>query len=133
MAKKNKTDKESNAVADRVPVNKTYKMYIGGAFPRTESGRYYSPEVDGVSLGSICLASRKDLRNSIVAARGAQASWAGRTAYNRSQILYRIAEMLEGRSAQFAAELKTQGLSGCLLYTSPSPRDLSTSRMPSSA
>ena len=112
MAKKNKTDKESNAVADRVPVNKTYKMYIGGTFPRTESGRYYSPEVDGVPLGSICLASRKDLRNSIVAARGAQASWAGRTAYNRSQILYRIAEMLEGRSAQFAAELKTQGLSG---------------------
>ncbi len=95
---------------DRVPVNKTYKLYIGGAFPRTESGRYYSPEADGKSLGSICLSSRKDVRNAIVAARGAQAGWAGRTAYNRSQILYRIAEMLEGRSAQFADELRTQGI-----------------------
>ena len=100
------------AVSDRVPVTKTYKLYIGGAFPRTESGRFYSPEIDGVSLGSICLSSRKDLRNAIVAARTAQAGWAGRTAYNRCQILYRIAEMLEGRSAQFVAELKTQGLGG---------------------
>jgi len=103
-------NKKTKSSTDRVPVNKTYKLYIGGAFPRTESGRYYSPEVDGISLGSICLSSRKDLRNAVVAARSAQASWAGRTAYNRSQILYRIAEMLEGRSEQFVAELKSQGL-----------------------
>ena len=93
-----------------VEILKTYKMYIGGKFPRTESGRFYSPEVKGKSLGNICLASRKDVRNAIVAARTAQAGWASRTAYNRSQILYRIAEMLQGRQAQFVAELQTQGL-----------------------
>jgi acyl-CoA reductase-like NAD-dependent aldehyde dehydrogenase len=85
-------------------------MYIGGAFPRTESGRFYNPEVNGQSLGNVCLASRKDMRNAVVAARSAQANWASRTAYNRSQILYRIAEMLEGRRDQFLSELQTQGL-----------------------
>ncbi len=93
-----------------VEILKTYKMYIGGNFPRTESGRFYSPEINGKSLGNICLASRKDVRNAIVAARAAQASWASRTAYNRSQILYRIGEMLQGRQEQFVAELQTQGL-----------------------
>lgn len=92
-------------------VLKTYKMYIGGKFPRTESGRYYTPEVKGKSLGNICLGSRKDVRNAVVAARAAQAGWASRTAYNRSQILYRIAEMLDGRSEQFLTELQKQGLS----------------------
>lgn len=92
-------------------VLKTYKMYIGGKFPRTESGRYYSPEHKGKSLGNICLGSRKDVRNAIVAARSAQAGWASRTAYNRGQILYRVAEMLDGRKEQFVAELQRQGLS----------------------
>ncbi len=93
----------------RIEVLKTYKLYIGGKFPRTESGRYYSPEANGKSLGNICLSSRKDLRNAVVAARSAQKSWAARSGYNRSQILYRIAEMLEGRRSQFVEELMFQG------------------------
>lgn len=95
----------------RLAIQKTYKMYVGGSFPRTESGRYYSPEVNGKSLGNVCQASRKDMRNAVVAARAAQAGWAGRSAYNRGQILYRIGEMLEGRTEQFVAELQTQGMS----------------------
>ena len=94
----------------RLDVLKTYKMYVGGKFPRTESGRFYSPEVKGKSLGNICLGSRKDVRNAVVAARGTQPGWASRTAYNRGQILYRIAEMLDGRREQFIAELQKQGL-----------------------
>lgn len=94
---------------ERLEVLKTYKIYIGGKFPRTESGRYYSPECKGKSLGNICLSSRKDVRNAVVAARGAQSSWWSKTAFNRSQILYRVAEMLETRRAQFIDELKTQG------------------------
>ncbi|MEL7499669.1 MAG: aldehyde dehydrogenase family protein [Planctomycetota bacterium] len=94
----------------RLEIQKTYKMYVGGKFPRTESGRFYSPEVNGKSLGNVCLASRKDMRNAVVAARAAQPGWAGRSAFNRSQILYRIGEMLEGRSEQFVAELQLQGL-----------------------
>lgn len=96
---------------ERIEVLKTYKMYIGGKFPRTESGRYYTPEINGKSIGNICLGSRKDVRNAVVAARAAQSGWWGRTAYNRSQILYRIAEMLETRRAQFMEELQTQGAS----------------------
>ena len=94
---------------ERLEVLKTYKIYIGGKFPRTESGRYYVPEIKGKALGNICLSSRKDFRNAMVAARAAQPGWAGRTAYNRSQILYRIAEMLETRKAQFIEELVEQG------------------------
>ena len=101
----------AKASDERLEVLKTYKMYVGGKFPRTESGRFYSPEVKGKSLGNICQASRKDARNAIVAARTAQSDWANRTAYNRGQILYRIAEMLEGRAEQFVTELQTQGLS----------------------
>lgn len=98
--------------AGRAKVLKTYKIYIGGKFPRTESGRYYSPtNAAGEALGNICLSSRKDLRNAVVAARGAFEGWAGRTAYNRSQILYRMAEMLETRAAQFVEELIVQGSS----------------------
>lgn len=93
----------------RIEVLKTYKLFIGGQFPRTESGRYYQPTSAGQSLGNICLASRKDLRNAVVSARSAQSKWAGRSAYNRSQILYRIAEVLEGRAAQFIEELVKQG------------------------
>ena len=94
----------------RLEVLKTYKIYIGGKFPRTESGRYY--EAKGAKnklLANICLSSRKDFRNAVVAARSAQGGWSERTAFNRSQILYRIAEMLEVRSAQFIQEIKDQG------------------------
>lgn len=94
---------------ERVEVLKTYKIYIGGKFPRTESGRYYSPKSNGKSLGNICLSSRKDFRNAVVAARSAFGSWSGTTAYNRSQVMYRIAEMLEGRKSQFVDELIQQG------------------------
>jgi len=88
---------------------KTYKIYIGGKFPRTESGRYYTPKNEGNPLGNICLSSRKDFRNAVVAARSAFGKWANATAYNRSQVLYRIAEMLTGRKAQFVEELMLQG------------------------
>jgi acyl-CoA reductase-like NAD-dependent aldehyde dehydrogenase len=81
----------------RLPVKKTYKLYIGGAFPRSESGRTYEAEGQNVAR-----ASRKDLRDAVVAARGAQPKWAGATAYNRGQVLYRIAEMMEARTAEFA-------------------------------
>lgn len=95
---------------ERLEVLKTYKIYIGGKFPRTESGRYYSPKNEqGQSLGNICLSSRKDVRNAVVAARKALGDWSERAAFNRSQILYRMAEMLEGRRAQFVDELIFQG------------------------
>lgn len=91
---------------------KTYKIYIGGAFPRTESGRYY-PITDskGNTLANVCLSSRKDVRNAVVAARKAFGGWSEKTAFNRGQILYRIAEMLDGRKAQFIDELVQQGIS----------------------
>ncbi len=81
----------------RLPVKKTYKLFIGGAFPRSESGRTYEAQGQNVAR-----ASRKDVRDAVVAARGAQAKWAGATAYNRGQILYRIAEMMEARVPEFA-------------------------------
>jgi len=91
---------------DRLEVKKTYKLYIGGAFPRSESGRTYEVHgADGSFVANPCLASRKDLRDAVVAARTAQSGWASATAYNRGQILYRIAEMMEGRSGQFASEI----------------------------
>ncbi len=95
----------------RLEILKTYKIYIGGKFPRTESGRFYTPKNGTTPLGNICLSSRKDFRNAVVAARDAFGGWSGATAYNRSQILYRIAEMLEGRKAQFMKELMQQGSS----------------------
>jgi acyl-CoA reductase-like NAD-dependent aldehyde dehydrogenase len=88
---------ESSA-PQRLSVRKTYKLYIGGAFPRSESGRTF--QVDG---DNVALASRKDVRDAVTAARKAQPKWAGATAYNRGQVLYRIAEMIEGRRAEFAA------------------------------
>jgi acyl-CoA reductase-like NAD-dependent aldehyde dehydrogenase len=93
-------------------VLKTYKIYIGGQFPRTESGRYY-PLYDRNNklLANICLSSRKDFRNAVVAARSAFGGWSTRAAFNRSQILYRIAEMLESRKYQFISELQQQGSS----------------------
>ncbi|MEO3873383.1 aldehyde dehydrogenase family protein [Nonomuraea sp. B12E4] len=90
----------------RIGVRRTYKLYVGGAFPRSESGRSYpvtSPA--GVHLANAALASRKDVRDAVVTARRAFPGWSGRTAYNRGQILYRIAEMMEGRRDQFAAEV----------------------------
>ncbi len=94
----------------RIEILKTYKMYIGGQFPRTESGRYYTLlDKKNKVIADICLGSRKDFRNAVVAARAAFGAWSGRTAYNRAQILYRIAEMLETRKAQFIVELIQQG------------------------
>lgn len=94
----------------RLEILKTYKIFIGGQFPRTESGRYYTPlDKKGKPLANMCLSSRKDLRNAVVAARKAFGSWSERSAFNKSQILYRIAEMLEGRKEQFVSELVKQG------------------------
>ena len=96
----------------RLEVLKTYKIYIGGQFPRTESGRYYvAKDSSGKQLANVCLSSRKDFRDAIVAARGAFGSWSSRAAFNRGQILYRMAEMLEGRKAQFIDELIQQDAS----------------------
>ena len=93
----------------RLEVLKTYKIYIGGQFPRTESGRYYvATNKKGENLANVCLGSRKDFRDAVVAARNAFGGWSGRAAFNRGQILYRIAEMLEGRKAQFIDELMKQ-------------------------
>ncbi len=90
----------------RLGVRKTYKLFIGGAFPRSESGRSYPVHgADGTLLAYAAQGSRKDARDAVVAARKAFAGWSGATAYNRGQILYRVAEMLEGRAAQFAAEI----------------------------
>ncbi len=94
----------------RLEVQKTYKIFIGGQFPRTESGRFYPlKNKKGEAIANICLSSRKDFRNAVVAARGAFGGWSARVAFNRSQILYRIAEMLEGRKEQFISELVLQG------------------------
>jgi len=95
----------------RLEVLKTYKIYIGGQFPRTESGRFYvAKDSSGKQLANVCLSSRKDFRDAVVAARGAFGSWSSRAAFNRGQILYRMAEMLEGRKAQFIDELIQQDL-----------------------
>ena len=108
-----KPDRNGQAPA-RLPVRKTHKLFIGGAFPRSESGRSYPVHAaDGTALAFAAKASRKDLRDAVVAARGAFAGWSGATAYNRGQVLYRVAEMLEGRAAQFAAEVaEAEGTSG---------------------
>jgi acyl-CoA reductase-like NAD-dependent aldehyde dehydrogenase len=91
----------------RLAVRKTYKLYLGGAFPRSESGRsYVVTDPKGGFLANAALASRKDARDAVVAARKAFGGWSGATAYNRGQVLYRVAEMMEGRSAQFADEVK---------------------------
>lgn len=91
---------------------KTYKIYIGGQFPRTESGRTYPIlNPNGKHIANACLSSRKDVRNAVQAARKAQGSWAAKSAFNRSQIAYRIAEMLEDRKALFIAELQSLGSS----------------------
>ena len=97
----------------RLTVPKTYKLYIGGKFPRSESGRVYQVTTPkGVFLANAAQASRKDARDAVVAARAASSGWAGATGYNRGQVLYRIAELLEGRRAQFVEELRlSEGVS----------------------
>ncbi|HKC91065.1 MAG TPA: aldehyde dehydrogenase family protein, partial [Candidatus Limnocylindria bacterium] len=82
----------------RLPVLKTYKLFIGGAFPRSESGRTYDAEGANVARGS-----RKDIRDAVRAARQAGAAWSGMTAYNRGQVLYRVAEMMEARQGELAS------------------------------
>ncbi len=94
----------------RLDIQKTYKLYIGGKFPRTESGRYYPlNNSKGNLIANVCLSTRKDFRNAVVIARKAQSSWEKTSSLNKGQILYRIAEMLEGRKEQFVAELAAQG------------------------
>jgi acyl-CoA reductase-like NAD-dependent aldehyde dehydrogenase len=93
-------------MSDRVTVAKTYKLYVGGAFPRSESGRSYPvTDAKGAFLANAAQASRKDARDAVVAARKAFGGWSGATAYNRGQVLYRVAELLEGRRDQFVAEV----------------------------
>ena len=108
--KENGQSNGHSSKGDRLNVMKTYKIYIDGKFPRTESGRYYTLEnASGKTIANICRSSRKDFREAVVAARKAQPSWSAKSAYNKGQILYRIAEMLEGRREQFISELKEQG------------------------
>lgn len=106
------TARTASAASARLDVPKTYKLFIGGAFPRSESG--HTTEVTdarGRFVANIAKASRKDAREAVRAARKAQPGWAGATAYNRGQVLYRVAEVLEGRKAQFVDELqRTEGL-----------------------
>jgi acyl-CoA reductase-like NAD-dependent aldehyde dehydrogenase len=91
----------------RIAIRKTYKLYIGGAFPRSESGRsYVVTDHKGGFLANAAMASRKDARDAVAAARKAFGGWSAATAYNRGQVLYRVAELMEGRRAQFAAEVR---------------------------
>jgi acyl-CoA reductase-like NAD-dependent aldehyde dehydrogenase len=96
----------------RADVRKTYKLYIGGAFPRSESGHsYVVNDAKGKFLANAALASRKDARDAVVAARSAFPGWAARTAYNRGQVVYRIAELMEDRRPQFVDALQnSEGL-----------------------
>ena len=107
------------AADPRLEVRKTYKLYVNGAFPRSESGRVYAVHAasrgrgaaagagsrTGALLGNVAQGSRKDARDAVVAARAVVAGWAGATAYNRGQVLYRVAEVMQGRAAQLAAEV----------------------------
>lgn len=113
--KAEKTDKtrKVESTEPRLPVFKTYKLYVGGKFPRSESGRVYEvSDAKGNWLANAPLASRKDARDAVVAARKAFGAWSGATAYNRGQVLYRVAEMLEGRRDQYVREVaEAEGLS----------------------
>jgi acyl-CoA reductase-like NAD-dependent aldehyde dehydrogenase len=101
-------------VSERLAVRKTYKLYVNGAFPRSESGRTYEvTDARGAFLANAAHASRKDARDAVVAARAAFGKWSRATAYNRGQVLYRVAEVMEGRHAQFCEEVAAgEGLSG---------------------
>jgi acyl-CoA reductase-like NAD-dependent aldehyde dehydrogenase len=99
--------------SERLDVRKTYKLYIGGAFPRSESGRSYPvPDGNGKVVARPARASRKDLREAVRAARAAWRDWSEATAYNRGQVLYRVAELMEGRREQFVRELDALGGAG---------------------
>ncbi len=99
-------------MSEHLEVLKTYKIYIGGNFPRTESGRYYKVfDSEKELLANACLCSRKDVRDAVKSARGAFSGWKSRSAYNRGQVLYRIAEMLESRRAEFEKQLSVIGFS----------------------
>jgi len=110
-----KTTKQNTGGID---VSKTYKIFIGGAFPRTESGRYFDvKDKEEKFLANVCLSSRKDFRNAVVAARKAQDSWQDRSAYNRAQIIYRIAEMLQQKRSVFIDEMTSMGHSSSRAQT----------------
>ncbi|MDP7117897.1 MAG: aldehyde dehydrogenase family protein [Acidimicrobiales bacterium] len=97
-------------MADHIPVDKTFKLFIGGVFPRSESGRTFQVHsAGGDLLANAAKASRKDLREAVRAARSAQAGWADRTAYNRGQVLYRVVEVMESRRAEFTSVLTDMG------------------------
>lgn len=97
----------SRSTADRARVPKTYKLFVGGAFPRSESGRSYPVrDRDGSFVANVAQASRKDLRDAVVAARKGFSAWSSASAYNRGQVLYRVAEVMEGRRAQFLDTLR---------------------------
>jgi acyl-CoA reductase-like NAD-dependent aldehyde dehydrogenase len=107
----------SPSAASRLGIRKTYKLYVGGAFPRSESGRSYPVYAakSGELLAYAARASRKDARDAVVAARAALGKWSGATAYNRGQVLYRVAEMIEGRAGQFAEEIvNAEGVSAAV-------------------
>lgn len=98
-------------MSNRIDVLKTYKTYVGGAFPRSESGHTYAvTNSSGDKIANACRCTRKDVRDAMVKARSAQPGWSSRSAYNRGQILYRIAEMLEGRKDQFISEMEKMGI-----------------------
>jgi acyl-CoA reductase-like NAD-dependent aldehyde dehydrogenase len=119
---------ETRLPGPRLAVQKTYKLYVGGAFPRSESGRsYVVSSHDGKPLANAARASRKDLRDAVVAARKAQPGWAGATAYLRGQVIYRVAEMLEGRRAQFVEAL-AEG-EGLARHAATTAVDLSIDRL----
>jgi acyl-CoA reductase-like NAD-dependent aldehyde dehydrogenase len=104
-------DARDEARSERLPVRKTYKLYIGGEFPRSESGRSYPVNDDRDNLLAWAVrASKKDLREAVRAARSAWPDWSGKTAYNRGQVLYRVAELMEGRRAQFVDEVALAGI-----------------------
>lgn len=111
------SEKSGAEARQRLGVRKTYKLYVGGGFPRSESGRSYPVHAakSGELLAYAAQASRKDVRDAVVAARAAQTGWAGATAYNRGQVLYRVAEMIEGRGGQFAEEISaSEGVSAAV-------------------
>ena len=106
MSEPSRTTRRAKAEDVRIDIRKTYKLFIGGAFPRSESGRSYEvADARGRFLANAASASRKDARDAVVAARKAFPGWSGATAYNRGQVLYRVAELMEGRRAQFVDEV----------------------------
>ena len=110
MATKTAIKNTSASASKRLDVKKTYKIYIDGKFPRTESGRFYAlKDAAGNVIANVCRGSRKDLRDAVVSNRKAQNDWSKRSAYNKAQILYRIAETLEGRKTQFIDTMMKEG------------------------